>query len=338
MNIKEVRENARKVLNGYCKVCRNCDGVACAGEIPGIGGKGTGSSFKANYTSLANIKLNMRTLYKGKTPNSKAVIFGKEMDMPVFAAPVTGVSINNGKVFKGDEYIKWIVEGCLNKRIYPTIGDTPKEEFLLSNLNKLKKYGGEGIAFIKPWDNENIIKKIKLVEEAGCFAVGVDVDACGLRTIALHVNSVSPKSTDDLKEIIKSTKLPFIIKGVMTVDEAKLAVEVGASGIVVSNHGGRVLDFTPGTADVLKLIADEVKGKITIFVDGGVRTGVDVLKMISLGADAVFIGRPFIVASFGGETEGVKTYIQQIKEELLSTMTLTGCNSIKDINHSIISR
>lgn len=338
MNIKKVRENARKVLNGYCKVCKNCDGVACVGEIPGIGGKGTGSSFKANYTALANIKLNMRTLYNGKTPNSQVVIFGKKMDIPVFAAPVTGVTINKNKDFKGDEYIKWIIEGCLNKNIYPTIGDTPKEEFLLSNLNELKKFGGEGIVFIKPWDNDNIIKKIKLVEEAGCFAVGIDVDACGLRTITLHGNRVSPKSTEDLKKLIKSTKLPFIIKGIMTVDEAKLAVEVGASGIVVSNHGGRVLDFTPGTADVLKLIADEVKGKITIFADGGIRTGVDVLKMIGLGADAVFIGRPFIVASFGGETEGVEIYIQQIKEELLSAMTLTGCNSINDINYSIISR
>ncbi len=95
--------------------------------------------------------------------------------------------------------------------------------------------------------------------------------------------------------MVESTRLPFIIKGIMTVDDALMAVESGASAIIVSNHGGRVLDYTPGTCEVLPDIAKSVKGKITILVDGGVRTGVDVVKMLGLGADAVLMGRPLLL-------------------------------------------
>ena len=87
---------------------------------------------------------------------------------------------------------------------------------------------------------------------------------------------------------------PFILKGIMTVSGAKKALEAGASGIVVSNHGGRVLDQCPATAEVLPAIADAVGGRMTILVDGGIRTGMDVFKALALGADAVLIGRPFV--------------------------------------------
>ena len=122
----------------------------------------------------------------------------------------------------------------------------------------------------------------------------------------------------------------------MTADEAELAVEAGVSAIVVSNHGGRVLDQTPGVADVLPGIAAKVKGKVTILADGGIRNGVDVLKMLALGADAVLIGRPFVSASFGGQTEGVKTYIDIIADDLKAAMILTGCNSIAEISDRVL--
>jgi isopentenyl diphosphate isomerase/L-lactate dehydrogenase-like FMN-dependent dehydrogenase len=122
----------------------------------------------------------------------------------------------------------------------------------------------------------------------------------------------------------------------MTVEDALMAVEAGVDAIVVSNHGGRVLDCTPGAADVIEDIAKAVKGKVTILVDGGVRTGVDVLKMIGLGADAVLIGRPFVTASFGGGVEGVCTYVNRLKSELSSTMILTGCQNISDIDEKVI--
>ncbi|WP_040330189.1 alpha-hydroxy-acid oxidizing protein [Clostridium ihumii] len=336
MKMKDVKLNARQNLNESCKVCRACNGIACAGEVPGMGGKGTGEAFKANFDALNNIKLNMRVMHDAKNPNIETELFGRKMDIPVFAAPVTGTTLNMGGKFTEEEYITWVIEGCLNAGIYPMVGDTAVDAFLMTNLEVLKKHDGNGIVFIKPWENKNVIEKIKLAEEAGAFAIGVDIDACGLITLALHGKPVMPKGIEEIKELVQSTKLPFILKGIMTVDEAILAVEAGVDAIVVSNHGGRVLDQTPGTAEVLPKIAKAVKGKTKILVDGGVRSGVDILKMLALGADGVLIGRPFVTASFGGQSEGVKAYIEELKGDLKSAMVLTGCNSIKDINDRII--
>ena len=122
----------------------------------------------------------------------------------------------------------------------------------------------------------------------------------------------------------------------MTADQARLAVDAGAGAIVVSNHGGRVLDHAPAAAEVLTEIADAVKGQITILADGGLRSGVDVLKMLALGADAVLIGRPFSIVTVGGGVEGVIAYIDQVKNELLSAMVLTGCADIASIGREIL--
>jgi 4-hydroxymandelate oxidase len=336
LNYKDVLKDARGNLNKSCRVCAICNGVACAGEVPGMGGKGTGDAFKVNIEALAEYKLNMRTIHDAKDPDTSVELFGRKFDIPVFAAPVSGTTLNMGGKFSEEEYISWVISGCLSGGIFPMVGDTAVDSFLTTNLAELEKQGGNGIVIIKPWENANVIAKIKLAEKAGAFAIGMDIDACGLITLALHGKPVMPKTVEEIKEIVESTKLPFILKGIMTVDEAKLAVEAGVTAIVVSNHGGRVLDQTPGVAEVLQDIAEAVKGKVIILADGGVRSGADILKMIALGADAVLIGRPFVAASFGGKTEGVKSYIDFLKSELKSAMVLTGCKSIKNVNSRIL--
>ena len=338
MDYNEMLKNAREKLNGSCKVCKVCNGVACAGEVPGMGGKGSGQAFIENVRALERVKLNMKVIHNAADPDTSIELFGKKMDAPIFAAPITGTTLNMGGQLTEREYIEPVVEGCANTGIYAMVGDTAVDAFLIENLDVLKCHDGNGIVFIKPWDNENIIKKIRLAEEAGAFAVGVDIDACGLVTLSLHGKPVVPKDLEQIKELVKSTELPFILKGIMTVEDALMAVEAGADAIVVSNHGGRVLDFTPGSADVLPEIAKAVKGKIKILVDGGVRTGVDVVKMIGLGADAVLIGRPFVTASFGGATDGVETYVNKIKSEIKGAMILTGCSNISEIDEKVIYR
>lgn len=338
MNYKDMLKDAREKLNGSCRVCKACNGVVCAGEVPGMGGKDTGSAFIQNFKSLQDVKINMRVIHNVVDPDTSVELFGRKMKAPIFAAPITGTTLNMGGQISEREYITPVVEGCIETGIFPMVGDTAVDSFLMDNLDVLKNNGGEGIVFIKPWENHDIIKKIKLAEEAGAFAVGVDVDACGLVTLSMHGKTVVPKDVEALKELKAATKLPFIVKGIMTVEDAMLAVEAGVDAIVVSNHGGRVLDCTPGAADVLPAIAEAVKGKLTILVDGGVRSGVDVLKLIGLGADGVLIGRPFVTASFGGGKEGVEMYINKIIGEFEATMRLTGCQSVKDIDGKVIYR
>lgn len=336
MNYSEVLKSAKSNLNGTCRVCPVCNGKACCGEVPGMGGKGTGEAFTANVDAIRSYKLNMRVLHNCTDPNTSIELFGKKMSIPVFAAPVAGTNLNMGGKFSEREYISWIIGGCLSSGIYPMVGDGAQDSLFVTNLEELQSAHGNGIAVIKPWKNEKVIEKIRIAEKAGAFAVGMDIDAAGLISLSLQGKPVGPKSVEDIREIVSSTKLPFILKGIMTPDEAELAFEAGVAAIVVSNHGGRVLDQTPGVAEVLPGIAEKVKGKITILADGGVRNGVDVLKMLALGADAVLIGRPFVSASFGGQAEGVRAYIDSLAADLKSAMILTGCNSIQDISRRIL--
>lgn len=338
MNYKDMLKEARENLNGSCRVCKACNGVVCAGEVPGMGGKDTGSAFVENFKSLQDVKINMRVIHNVSNPDTSVELFGKKMKAPIFAAPITGTTLNMGGKISEREYITPVVEGCIESGIFPMVGDTAVDSFLMDNLDVLKENDGQGIVFIKPWENHDIIKKIKLAEEAGAFAVGVDVDACGLVTLSMHGKTVVPKDVEALKELKASTKLPFIVKGIMTVEDAILAVEAGVDAIVISNHGGRVLDCTPGAADVLSSIAEAVDGKLTVLVDGGVRSGVDVLKLIGLGADGVLIGRPFVTASFGGGREGVEMYVKKIVGEFEATMRLTGCQTVGDIDGKVIYR
>jgi isopentenyl diphosphate isomerase/L-lactate dehydrogenase-like FMN-dependent dehydrogenase len=149
---------------------------------------------------------------------------------------------------------------------------------------------------------------------------------------------VGPKTVEAWQEIIAATDLPFILKGIMSLEDATAAIEAGAAAIVVSNHGGRVLDHTPGTADVLPEIAEAVGGDVPVLVDGGVRSGVDVLKMLALGAKAVLVGRPLAIAAMGGGTEGVAAVLNQYADQLCSAMILTGCASLDEIDESILFR
>ena len=145
------------------------------------------------------------------------------------------------------------------------------------------------------------------------------------------------KSVAELAEIVKLAERPFIVKGVMTVKGALKAKEAGAAAIVVSNHGGRVLDQCPATAEVLPEIAAALKGTgVKVLVDGGIRTGVDVFKALALGADGVLICRPFVTAVYGGGEEGVKCYIDKLAGELADTMQMCGAHSIEEITADMV--
>ena len=141
---------------------------------------------------------------------------------------------------------------------------------------------------------------------------------------------------EELTQIIAMIKAPFIVKGVMTVGGALKALEAGADGIVLSNHGGRVLDQCPATAEVLAEIADAVQGRMKIFVDGGIRSGVDIFKAIALGADAVIICRPFVSMVYGGGAEGVQALIDKLGAELADTMEMCGAASLKQITRNMV--
>ena len=336
MEYKEVLQKAKSLIGSRCRVCRECNGIVCRGEIPGMGGKGSGSSFIRNFDKLDEIKLNLDTIYEFKEVDTTVELFGKSFSFPVFAAPIGGLIQQYGDALNDEEYSYAIVAGCKNAGTAGFTGDGVKEENYDLPLKAVSAVGGWGIPTIKPWKTEEVIAKVKKADEVGALAVAMDIDAAGLSILAAAGKPVSPKSVEEIRKIVSSTKLPFIIKGIMTVAGAVKAVEAGAYGIVVSNHGGRVFDHTPATVEVLPEIYKAVGGKIKIFIDGGVRTGVDVMKMLALGADAVIIGRPYGVAAYGGGAEGVELYTRKIGSELRDAMIMTGCSTLKDIDERVI--
>ena len=130
----------------------------------------------------------------------------------------------------------------------------------------------------------------------------------------------------------------LIVKGVMDLEDGRLARERGADALVVSNHGGRQLDGVRSTARALSSIASELKGKIPLFVDGGVRTGADVVRMLALGADGVFLGRLWLFALAAAGETGVKRMLSLLAEEMLITMALIGCTSVTEIDRGCLDQ
>ena len=196
---------------------------------------------------------------------------------------------------------------------------------------------GVGVPTVKPWNMETVQEKLQLVKASGCSAVAMDIDAAGLPFLKNCEPPAGSKTVEELKEIIDGVDVPFIVKGIITVKGALKAKEAGASAIIVSNHGGRVLDQCPSTAEVLPEIVEALKGSgITILVDGGIRSGVDVFKALAMGADGVVIARPFVTAVYGGGEEGVKVYIDKLASELEDAMAMCGAHSIVEITADMI--
>ena len=164
----------------------------------------------------------------------------------------------------------------------------------------------------------------------------MDMDASGLPFLKAMTPPSGSKSVPQLREFIEYAGIPFYIKGIMTVKGAQKALDAGAAGIIVSNHGGRVLDHTPATAWVLPAISEAVGGRLDILVDGGIRTGADIFKALALGAKAVLIGRPFVTAVYGGAEEGVIAYTNKLKAELSDCMQMTGCACLGDITKDTV--
>ncbi len=200
----------------------------------------------------------------------------------------------------------------------------------------MKEEKGAGIPIFKPRAQDVLKKLIHMAEDAGCPAVGLDLDGCGSTIMARHGQPVFRKSVKELRELIGFTSLPFITKGIMAIEDAEACADAGVRVIAVSNHGGRVLDSTPGVAEVLPEIASRLKGEVFITADGGIRTGYDVLKMIALGADAVLLGRDIIRASVGAGSLGVKLHMEHIKKVFKKAMFMTGQSCVKDIDQEIL--
>lgn len=337
MNYSECIIKARDRIGKFCKACPECNGRACKNQMPGPGSKGIGDTAMRNYDKWKEIRVQMDTIAENKPVDTSLELFGKTFRYPVFAGPVGAVSLHYGDCLDDVAYNDILVSACAENGIAAFTGDGTDCNVMVAATAAIKKAGGVGIPTVKPWNLETIQEKLGYCQESGCFAVAMDIDAAGLPFLKNMNPPAGSKTVEQLAEIAGMVGKPFIVKGIMTVAGALKAKEAGASAIVVSNHGGRVLDQCAATAEVLADIVDAMKGSgVKIFVDGGIRSGVDVFKALALGADAVLICRPFVPMVYGGAEEGVKLYIEKIGAELSDTMAMCGAENLASINRDMV--
>lgn len=336
MDYQEVIKNARGNIGPYCKACPVCNGAACGNTMPGPGAKGGGDLAMRNYRKWQEIRINMDTICEQKELNTEVELFGKRFAYPFFAGPVGAVNLHYGEKYTDQQYNEILLKGCADNGIAAFTGDGTDYNVMIEATAAIRGLGGMGIPTVKPWDLDTIREKMELVKKSGAFAVAMDIDAAGLPFLQNLNPPAGSKSVDELKEIVKMAEIPFVLKGVMTPKGALKAMEAGVQGIIVSNHGGRVLDQCPASAEVLPSIVKAVGGQMKVFVDGGIRTGVDVFKALALGADAVLIARPFVTAVYGGAEDGVRAYVNKLAAELTDTMKMCGAYTLEDISGEMI--
>lgn len=261
-------------------------------------------------------------------PDTSVELFGKTFATPVMTAALSHIP---GK--DGDGMVQ-MAQGAAEAGALTWVGMTTLEQY-----GEIAQTGAPLVRIIKPYkDEREIFSRIEQAEEEGAVAVGMDIDHSfnkrGQPDSVLGM-PMSPKTTKDIASYCKRTKLPFLLKGVLSAQDAQKCLDAGVGGILVSHHHGIMASAVPALL-VLPEIVKTVQGKIPVFVDGSFENGMDVFKALALGADAVCVGRALMSPIQQQGAEGCRQTIQDITDELAAAMARTGSRDIKHIDPSLL--
>lgn len=266
-------------------------------------------------------------------PNTEFELYGKQFSTPIMTAALSHIGTFNPDMPNGMvEYAK----GAESAGAVHWIGMGSDEEF-----EAVVATGAQTIRIIKPYaDEEKIFRQIDCAKKQGALAVGMDIDHMfdlkGNPDICVG-EEMAVKSSGDLHKYIEYAQIPFVIKGVLSVHDAVKCAEIGAQGIVVSHHGGR-LNYAVPPLYVLPDIVKAVGDKMPVFVDCGICSGMDAYKALALGATAVSVGLHLIPYIRQGGADAVAGRIREMTEELKGVMAYTGVASAKEFDATVIHR
>jgi 4-hydroxymandelate oxidase len=287
------------------------------------GGTETESTLHRNRLALERIMLRLKVIRESETVNTSVNILGQMVKTPIIVAPFARMN----RVHPEAEMA--IAKGAEKAGAMMFLG--PVSSYSIQQIVEMIRtpvvWNGDPLK-----DRRKLLTLIHQAEKAGSRAVGLCVDDFEGIKIKDHLRALptAPLSKEAIREARRETSLPFFLKGIMTVEDALTAAEAGVNAIVVSNHGGRVLDCCQASMEVLPEIVKAVGSNIEILIDGGFRRGTDVLKALALGAKGVLVGRPICWGLGAGGSEGVAHVLQMMTRELVRTMTLT---NVSDVNH-----
>ena len=316
---------------------------------------------KTNKKAFENISLLGRSLEDVKGGNTKLNLFGQEFDNPIILAPVAFQKLAHDLGEIATAQASKAMGSCM-----------VVSGFSSSTLEEISNYADNlWFQLYMQYDMKDNLSLIKKAEDLNYKALVITIDApiSGVRNKEQKAGFYLPNGIEavnikgfkqanmqikdnqsmvfdgiiattptwkDIEFIRKNTKLPLILKGITHPSYAKKAIEIGIDGIVVSNHGGRVLDTLVTTMDILPKIVELVDNKIPIILDGGITRGTDILKALALGASAVMIGKPIMYGLATAGALGVAHSLKILKDELEIAMALTGCKTLRDINKDIL--
>jgi 4-hydroxymandelate oxidase len=351
---RAVPESLRQVLNIF-----QLDRVAQQSLTPDayhfiVGMADDGATSRANLESYEKVKIRPRRLVDVSSVDTSIKLFARQYPSPIVLAPVG----NQQKINPGGELA--------------TARAAAKRQNLMicsamtnSSIGEIAAVGGECWFQLYPSSNRDFMKK--LMDDAlraGCDTIVLTIDGPtrgnheAARWFALTRDKTQPRDAvrlgnfagfsgskgigdpsldwDDLAWFRDNTPLNFVLKGIVTREDAQLCRKYGVDGVIVSNHGGRQEGSGRGTLDVLPEIVKELKGRMPVLMDGGIRRGSDVFKALALGADAACIGRPYLWGLGAYGQEGVKKCLAILNNELLRTMQFAGTTSLAAIDKDAI--
>ncbi len=323
-------------------------------------------TLRDNREAYNRIKIHYKVLVDVSKRDLSTEVLGQKISFPLIIAPTAfhKMAHDEGECAVAKAAVKADTIMCLSTLSNSTVEDVSKN----CNAN----FWFQLYVFRDKAVTEKLVRR---VEKAGAKAIVITVDAPLLGTRekdvknkfqlpqGLSVINLMPDSKEelpsnkpdsglslyfsdmldqslnwkDIEWIASITKLPVILKGIVRKDDALRAIDYGAKGIVVSNHGGRQLDTSPATIEVLPSIAEAVDNRIEVLIDGGVRRGTDIIKAVALGAKAVLVGRPVLWGLACNGSDGVYEVLSLLKKEFDLAIALSGCPSVKDIQKDLIS-
>ena len=342
---------------------------AARGALPAMvydyyaGGAGDEISVRENVASWGRVRLRPRVLVDVSRCDLATTVLGARVEMPVLTAPCAMNSLAHPE---GERAVARAAARAGVVQVVSTLSSYPLEEIAAASSGprwfQLYAYRDWGltrelveraeaagyaalcltvdgsIPGVRERDARN---RFRLPSDlrAGNFAHRMPDAPDGSALLKYVADQFDPALTWDSVDRLRSlSKLPVLVKGVLTAEDARLAVERGVAGIVVSNHGGRQIDTAIAPADALSEVVAAVGGGVEVFVDGGVRRGTDVFKALALGARAVLIGRPYLWALAVEGEAGVERVLALLREEIRLAMALSGCPNVASITPDRVLR
>ncbi|MCG7336894.1 alpha-hydroxy-acid oxidizing protein [Sporosarcina sp. ACRSM] len=336
-------------------------------------GAGREETLQKNVSSFSKYAIVPRFLNDVTELDTSVQLFGRTYATPLFVAPVgvQKIAHEDGEIATaqaaaslGIPFIQSTVSSYSIEEVKEVTGDSPKwfqlywssqnADISYSMVQRAEAAGYEAIVLtvdtvMLGWREEDVnnqysplmqgFGKANYVNDPVFMAsLPNDDDDSIIQGIVdnIYHPSLSWKQVAELK---KKTSLPILLKGILHPEDAKLAIENGIDGIIVSNHGGRQLDGVIASIDALRDVVEAVEEKIPVLFDSGIRRGSDVVKALALGADAVLVGRPFVYGLAVGGQQGVEKVLSNILQEMKVTISLSGFTSVRDLrNVTIVNR